>query len=341
MKSKLIFFFFIFILLTISSKEENILKRKRKDVELKHQNTQTFVFPFTEDMKIHELQFIFPSNTIRPSDLLLNKILKNSKNTFAYIFPYLTFFELEFEVQFVCKAMHELYEKFKQEEKNILKSALNLNISGNYFDFFEKRKWRLPSREDFVNANKFSENLFIFPKSIRQILCFISFRNIQYKYVLFKTGKLIILKKIDNKFKLISPEHDFQKVWENENFDMKLFCENVGFVTMLQGIRPRIMVYKKETNIIQIVEHYETFKKIGIRSPKYCDVRQVLFLKNLSGILTLHLDNIVDLWKFEQQEADPGFYLLQVFENFKQNVKNFQSEEYQHFSDEVQFQFLE
>jgi hypothetical protein len=128
---------------------------------------------------------------------------------------------------------------------------------------------------------------------------------------------------------------------------MKHFSENVQFVTMFTGAgnQIQIMLYKKETDVkgtpIQIVEHDENYEKIRIRCRQYYGERRVLFLKNLSGILTLHLDNIVDLWKFEQQEADPGFYLLQVFENFKQNVKNFQSEEYQHFSDEVQFQFLE
>merc|ERR1712034_100678 len=104
--------------------------------------------------------------------------------------------------------------------------------------------------------------------------------------------------------------------------------------------QPQVTLYKKETNVIQIVEHNQNFEKIGVRCPVYYGKR-VLFLKNLSGFLTLQFHNTVDLFKFEKQEVyGPGLYLSQLVKNFKQNVKNFQSEDYQHFADEVQFQFL-
>ena len=230
MQSKLFFLlFFIFIFsLTFSSKD----KKRKRSTQSNFLNPQedyfqiTFqpILPTTHNLQISDTIVPDLLNTQNvessavPSDLL-NKLLDN-KNVFRYIFAYLSLFELELNFKCTSTTLYDLYEKISREEKDLLKERLknktkfleNINCTRQYFDFFEKKHCSNPSRIEYVNVDYFSEDLVLFPKGIRQIICF-TFEKIEYKYALFKNGHLSILKKLNKEeyFVFTSLEKDF---WE-------------------------------------------------------------------------------------------------------------------------------
>jgi len=336
----LLFFIFIFsfITTTFSSTEKNE-KRKRFsesfDNTLKTEDTNNFNIPSSTDI----LKNTEEESSLIPFDLL-NKLLETS-NVFRFIFPYLSLFDLELNVKCASTTFYHLHKKLIREEKTFLQSCLknekeftkNAKHSRQYFDFFEKRIWGNPERLDYTrieyaNVDSFSENLVVFPKHIRQIISFKN-GNIQYKYVLFKNGHLSILKQNKKgKFVFTCLEKDFK------NFNRSFFgqFENGRWLDVTGFFQATIFidVYQND-NLKQSIRHSINYPKIKIHPPD--DVCPKVFLKNISGFLKQN-GTSVHLYKFENHN---GTYIQNCIYNFKLNVKEIKSKDFEHYAEEVQF----
>ena len=279
---------------------------------------------------------------------LLNKLLKNS-NVFRFIFPCLSVFELELNFKCTSKTFYHLYVKILQEEKNVLQSCLqnekvfleNINYTRQYFDFFEKRLWNYPERIEYANVDSFFENLILLPKSIRQIISF-KFDKIRYEYVLFKNGHLSILKQnINGKFVVTSLNKDFEKFYLcHQSFRLDSIQESCRIldVRKFYGVGGRkiyIHLYKTD-NFSQSIRHEKKNPKFLVDAPVLSSNSKVL-LKNFSGFLLHYLDfgSVVSLWKFEKQKN--GIYKRRYIFDFKQNVKEIKSKDFEPYSQDVQF----
>jgi len=371
---------------TFSSTENKNKKRKRllkneflNTENLQKQNTQdsfqnalNFVPPSTNIIQCSNIQnqesvfnllkskdetyFYFHSNLLKtpvevrsndPSDLL-NKLLEIS-NTFRFIFPYLSLFELELDIKCISKKFYDLYEKFLQEEKTFLQSCLkkeeiflaNINYTRQYFDFFEKRLWNGPKRIEYANVDYFDENLTLLPKSIRQMISF-KFNNIQYKYVLFKNGHLSILKQnIGGKFVWTSLENDFEAHYPFQKETFKLdfsFQENIRWLDIWNVETTSITGYViglcKNNNFRQAIWHSETHQKIRIYRPVRKNKR--VFLKNLSGYVEF-CSSVMFVEEFEKQ--NDGIYKTKSYDLFKPNIKEIKSQDFEHYVGDLQFIF--
>jgi hypothetical protein len=281
---------------------------------------------------------------------LLNKLLQ-TKNIFHYIFAYLSLFELEFNFKSISKSFYHLYTNFLQKEKILLKELHlknktkfmeNINCTRDYFDFFEKRQWDDPSRVKHANVDYFSEDLVLFPKSIRQIICF-TFQEIEYKYVLFKTGHLSILKKLNKGEYFISTslEKDFGCFDDLIGFPpskIPSFQENVRWIE-IQGFWGNYLGYHvclhKTNNFEQYIWNAQHFDTIFI-SDSFRNREPKLLLKNISGYL-IHGDEFVNLWQFKKQ--NDGIYKTTLIQGFKTNVKEIKSYDFQHHAEDVPFIF--
>jgi len=328
MQSKLFFLLFFIFIFSLTFSSTNYKKRKRET----------------------------KNNILNPSDINAQEnysLLEMPNNVFSYIFSYLSLFELEFESHFkcTCSKFYQLYEKFLREEKNLLKQCLtnktkfleNINYTRVYFDFFEKRKWGYceytPSRIEYANVDCFSEDLILFPKSIRQIIWF-TFLEIEYKYVLFKNGHLLILKKLEKQksFVFTSLENDFQKkmngpdyVDTEQPFKINSF-ENVRWIEIQGTCQGEYHVYLHKTeNFIQYIGNYMN-KTLAVSEPWRADPPHV-FLKNLSGYLS-QLYGRVTLTEFKKFN---GIYSEIKNFAFAMNVKKIKSKDFEDYAKDVQF----
>jgi hypothetical protein len=274
---------------------------------------------------------------------LLNNI---DSNIFRSIFAYLSFFELELNFKCTSTRFYNLYNKFLKEEKNMLKESLknrvnfvkNLNCTRVYFDFFEKRFWGDSTQIEqieYVNVNSFSKHLFLFPKSIRQIIYF-EFNKIEYKYILFKNGDLSILK--EGKFVFTIFDNDFANSLidnfekkQRQNIRWMMGCYNM---TENANIRICLDLFKTD-NILQRIWHHGNDQKIKASTPHKINPR--VFLKNTSGFLQLESDGCVHLRRFEKQNN--GKYQQSTIFTFKQNVEQIKSKDFEHNAIDAQFIF--
>jgi len=204
--------------------------------------------------------------------------------------------------------------------------------------FFEKRLWNGPERIEYVNVDFFFENLILLPKSIRQIISF-KFNDIYYKYVLFKNGHLSILKQnIEGKFVFTSLKKEFRKIhhcFRDKFFRLDSFQENCRFLDVPELFGKEIFIHiYKNGNYHQFIRHDENQPKLIVTGllPGYPKI----FLKNFSGFLN-HSNTNVSLWKFEKQKN--GIYKKVCFPLFKQNIKKIKSQDFEHYSEDVQFIF--
>jgi len=366
MQSKLVFLLFIFIFSLTFSSTDDYKKRKRKTKnnilnppDLNTQDdSQNTVPPSTNNVQRSNTIFEdllkkqnIKNSIIAPSDLV-HTLFEIPNNVFnQYIFSYLSLFELELHFKCTCTKFYQLYEKFLREEKNLLKECLTNktkfleNINHNtraYFDFFEKRQWGCkytPSRVEYANVDCFSEDLILFPKSIRQIIWF-TFREIEYKYVLFKNGHLLILKKLEKQksFVFTSLENDFQKkmngpdyVDTEQPFKINSF-ENVRWIEIQGTCQGEYHVYLHKTeNFIQYIGNYMN-KTLAVCEPWRTDPPHV-FLKNLSGYLS-QLYGRVTLTEFKKFN---GIYSEIKNFAFAMNVKKIESKDFEHYAKDVQF----
>jgi len=364
MQSKLfILLCFIFIIFfTFSSTQDK--KRKRKP-------ENNILNPQQENMQEDYSQTIFPSvvpNTkniptsrtnlfdlLKPQNIerstvvhsLLNNILE-IPNVFRYIFAYLSLFDIELSFKFTSTKFHHLYEKFSQEEKLLLKERLtnktkfleNINCTRVYFDFFEKRHWNNPTRIEYVNVDSFSEDLVLFPKSIRQIICF-KVQEIDYKYVLFKNRHLSILNKLNNNGPFVFTENDV--VYKNMlcNEALHSFQDNIQWVEIqsypvdyTSPSHTYVFLHKTD-NFTQCISHQKDHPKTMFISDPFREPNSKLLLKNFSGFL--HGDEYVNLWRFEKQSN--GIYKMKLDHGFQKNVKKIKSKDFEHYAEEVLFIF--
>ena len=278
---------------------------------------------------------------------LLNNLLKNS-NVFRFIFLYLSLFELEFNFKCTSKTFYHLYVKILQEEKTFLELCLknekvfleNINYTRQYFDFFEKRLWNDPERIEYANVDSFFKNLTLLPKSIRQIICF-KFGKIQYKYVLFQNGHLSILKQnMHGNFVFTSLNKDFEKFYLcHKSFRLNSFQKNCRFLDVREfcGVGGRkicVHLYKTD-NFSQSIRQEKKNPKFLVDAPVLSNSK--VLLKNFSGFLLHYLDfgSVVSLWKFEKQKN--GIYKRRYIFDFKQNVKEIKSKDFEHYAQDVQF----
>jgi len=296
MQSKLfLLLIFAFIVSLIFSSTNKKRKRQTKNNILNPQDentqddntqenySQITVPPSTSNLQINNIIFsdLLKSQNVEISTVpsnSLNTLLKKNPNIFRYIFAYLTFFELEFNFKYISTTFYDLYEKFLQEEKLLLKEHLknktkfleNINCKRVYFDFFEKRHWSDPGRTEYVNVDCFCDQLIIFPKSIRQIIRF-TFEEIEYKYVLFKNGHLLTLKKVNKEghFVFTSVDnHDFNFFRNVTLSETHLFQENVRFIEFqTHSASPLIFIIHKTGNLSQSIWHIHGLKKIYIFKP--------------------------------------------------------------------------
>jgi len=367
MQSKLfvlLFFIFYFSQITFSSNDKN-KKRKRQAnnnmLNPQDQNTPndcsqiTFqsVSPSTDNLSISNAII---SNSLKtkneemsfvPSDLL-NNLLK-IPNLFRYIFPYLSLFEVEFSFKCISTTFYELYEEFLREEKLLLKEHLNnktkflenINCKRVYFDFFEKRYWISPTRSEYANVDSFSRDLVLFPKSIRQIICF-TVQEIDYKYVLLKNGHLSIFKKLKHEglFVFISLEKDCENyeshlnphTHKNKPVGLHLFQENVRYIEFPASFHLGFYVLlHKNDNFTQDIFHLKYDEKIIIIKP-HRQSYSMLFLKNISGYMH-HTDKFTNLYRFEKQ--DNGIYTQRFTSGFKKHVKEIESKDFEHYAEDV------
>jgi len=210
----------------------------------------------------------------------------------------------------------------------------NINYTRKYFDFFEKRLWNNPDRIEYANVDSFFEKLILLPKSIRQIISF-KFDNIQFKYVLFKNGHLLILKlkqNIDGKFVFISLKKDFELF--NPSFLNRL-QENCRFLKMFELCEENLLIHIfKNDNFYQSIRHVKNEQQIFVSRP----IRELpkILLKNFEGFLQ-HCGTAVNLWKFEKQNN--GTYKERYYCFFKNNVKEIKSNDFEHYAQDVQFIF--
>jgi len=331
MQSKLFFLLFFIFIFSLTFSSTNYKKRKRET----------------------------KNNILNPSDINAQEnysLLEMPNNVFSYIFSYLSLFELEFESHFkcTCSKFYQLYEKFLREEKNLLKQCLtnktkfleNINYTRVYFDFFEKRKWGYceytPSRIEYANVDCFSEDLILFPKSIRQIIWF-TFREIEYKYVLLKNGHLSILKKREKEksFVFTSLERDFFQKKTNglgkrdtEPFEIHSF-ENIRWIE-IQGWRQgeyHVYLHKTE-NFIQYIGN-DMDNTLAVSEPCHQDSPTVL-LKNISGYCACQLKyGRVTMCEFKKN--DDGIYTeIKGFASVR-NVKKIKSKDFEHYAQDVEF----
>jgi hypothetical protein len=129
---------------------------------------------------------------------------------------------------------------------------------------------------------------------------------------------------------------------EDANFQFKRFSKNIRFLSVslnFPGDYIWVNLFKQD-NCVQRVKHDKNVRKIGVDFPEYFRRTKRLILKNLSGYLVLHYNGDVDYIKSEKV-IQSGYFLPKFIDNFKQNVKDFQSEDYQHYAEEVRFHFLE
>ena len=364
MHSRLLFLLFSFIFIFSLTFSSNYYKKRKRRTKKNIVNPQDpnaqdncFQIKFQPSDNFQVSNIIFSDllktqnlkNSTVSSDLLSNKLL-NIPNIFRYIFAYLSLFELELNFKSTSTSFYHLYAKFLKEEKTLLQECLknktkfleNINCPREYFDFFEKRQWNDPSRVEYANVDCFSEDLILFPKSIRQIICS-TFQGIEYKYVLFKNGHLSILKKLTSKeyFVFTSLETDFKNFDDQPFNKANSFQENVRWIEIqgcygcLDNLPYLYRVYlHKFDNFIQHFWNSHDFKKT-IVSETYREPFPTLFLKNLSGYL--YGDEFVDLWKFEKH--DNGIYMERITQNFKTNVKKIKSQDFEHYVEDVPFIF--
>jgi len=245
-----------------------------------------------------------------------------------------------------------------QKEKNLLKEHLknemyfleNINHTREYYDFFEKRKWINPNRIEYANVDCFSENLFLFPKGIRQIICF-TLKKIEYQYVVFKNGHLSILKKQKEEkyLSFTSFENDFQHFEHNIRFDyinqsLKFFSfqHSVRWIEFYNYLRDgseyHIYLHKTD-NFKQHIGHYHDHEKICISEPFHDQFPLRFLLKNISGFLFFcsYDAKTVSLIQFEKYNQ--GIYREHFTQIFQTNVKAIQSKEFEHYADDVIFTF--
>ena len=303
-----------------------------------------------------------------PVDLL--KIHKNAESSnvscellnikpplFRYIFAYLSFFELELNFKFVSTKIYNLYENFLQEEKNLLteehlnnkvKFLADINCPRVHFNFFEKRVWSRPDRIEYANVDSFSNNLFLFPKIIRQIICF-QINKIEYKYFLFKDGHLSILKKLkkEKNFVFTSLENDFANFrpsfGETESCKIHSFQENIRYMEFnpytWNSTVVRIELHKTD-NFKQDIWHQQGREKILIFEPSHLwshEKGQKVFLKDISGYFNLKGDGSLTLKSVVKQKNET--HKMMEFNLFNQNVKEIKSKDFEHYAEEVLFIF--
>ena len=112
----------------LNPQDENAQDENTQDDNVQEnysQITYQHVPPSTDNLQINNIIFsdlLKPQNVeifSVPSDLL-NKLLE-IPNVFRYIFAYLSFFELEFNFKYISTTFYDLYVKFLQEEKCLLK----------------------------------------------------------------------------------------------------------------------------------------------------------------------------------------------------------------------------
>jgi len=311
-----------------------------------------------------------------PVDLLKThefscKLLDINSNVFRSICTYLSLFELELNFKCASSKIYNLYEKFLKEEKNLLTEALknesiflkNINCTRIYFDFFEKRFWNEPERIEYADVDSFSTNLVLFPKSIRQIVCF-KYNQIEYKYVLFKNGQLSILKKVnqEGKFVFTSVENDFlnydspstSDLHEKQSFKKHFIQNNVRWMDFSierfpfdEIINPSYLTICvnsfKTNNLNQSIWHksahhpkliiFETFQQ-------FLPYQPIVFLKNITGYIKLEYDGCVTLYRFEKViDVYSAKYTLRTYFRFKQNVTKITSKDFEHYDHEVAFFF--
>ena len=284
------------------------------------------------------------------------ELLNIKPHLFRYIFAYLSFFELEFNFKCVSTKIYNLYENFLQEEKNLLTKEhlsnkvsflANLNYLRVYFDFFEKRVWTWPDRIEYANVDSFSKNLILFPKIIRQIVCF-QFNKIEYKYVLFKDGHLSIFKKLNKEenFVFTSLENDFANFdsHSSTSFDKKYklhsFQENIRWMEFHDISYEYHCTYfkigvnlHKTNNFKQTIVHDEFFQKILICALSHKEGQKV-FLKDITGFLQLEDNGTVTLFRLVKQKNEINS--LRKLSNFMMNVKEIKSNDFEHYANNFQ-----
>jgi len=356
MKSKLfIFLCFIFIIFfTFSSKdkkrkrntEKKILNPPDKNIQKDYsQTTLQSLVPNTTNIltsNINQFDLLKPQNVER--SIVINGLLNNLleiPNLFRYIFAYLSLFDIELRFKCTSSKFYHLYEKYLQEEKLLLKQHLmnktifleNINCTRVFFDVFEKRLWKNPDRSiEYVNVDSFSEDLVLFPKSIRQII-WLPVHEIEYKYVLFKDGHLSILKQLNNNGPFVFAENDV--VDKNTPYS---FQENIRCLTIDNldnywvGVLNSYIDLHKTDNFTQHISHQKDHLRI---SEPFREPSSKLFLKNFSGYL--HGDEFVNLLRFEKQNN--GIYTMELDGGFKTNVKEIKSKDFEHYAEEVLFIF--
>jgi len=277
------------------------------------------------------------------------QLLNLTPSIFSIIFSYLSLFELELHFVHVASQLYQLYETYLEKEKFLLNKenlnnkqnfCANINHPREYFDFFEKRHWSKPERIEYANVDSFSKNLILFPKSIRQIICF-TFNKIKFKYILFKNGDLSILKKLETeeKFVLTSLENDFDfkslilypfsnNIRWVEFVDEISICKLTTTQTQQQITVVRIILHKTE-NLYQEIEHKTSHQKIIIYKPISQERILLVFFKNLTGFLKLYKDN--GLVKRTRFEISNKTYKKGFAYEFMENVKKIKSNDFEHY----------
>jgi len=281
-------------------------------------------------------------------------LLKIKLDVVPYICAYLSLFELELNFKCVSTEIYNLYENFLQEEKNLLtEEYLNnkvkfgthirnsINCASDHFDFFEKRLWSKPDRIEYANVNSFSKNLFLFPKSTRQIVCF-QFHEIEYKYVLFKDGHLLILKKLNKEknFVFTSLENDFTTSLPSFNKTHKMqLQENIRWMefddrTDRSYLKIGVNLHKTD-NFKQLILHDENYKKIVIHDPVH-EEGQKVFLKDITGYLQLKKNGCVTLKRLVKQSNEKHKLTEFATFTFRGNVKAIKSKDFEHYLEDFQ-----